>query len=59
MIKYYTDGHEVDEDEMVVSNQGGDCGLTWSDSKVGVFLRGMTNLVSNYDDVVASLKNKD
>ena len=39
---------------MAGSNQGGDYGLTWSDSKVGVFLRGMTNLVSNCDDVVAS-----
>lgn len=53
---FYTDTHDVDEDGMAVSNQGGNYGVVWAESKSGVFLRGMTNPASHSDPVVASKK---
>ena len=50
---YYTDDHNVDEDRVTISRQGGDWGIWWCYPLSGVFLRDMTEAPTDSPDVVA------
>ena len=54
LIKYYTDGHNVDEDLTTIAHYGGE----WiASSGAGVTERDMWDSPSTVSDHVASLKN--
>ena len=55
-MRNYTDQHGVDEDEMTISAQGGDC---FYGIQEGITLRDIADSPSEVSTVVASLKNKD
>jgi len=40
---YYTDSHDVDDDIRTIMDQGGESGLYWGGTTIGVFMRVMDN----------------
>ena len=55
LIKYYTDRHDVDEDETSISLLGGN----WAESTTGIMCRGMNNLLFTLGPAVASSDMKN
>ena len=55
LIKYYTDRHDVDEDETSISLLGGN----WAESTTGIMCRGMNNLLFTLGLSVASSSMKN
>ena len=55
--RYYTDSHDVDENEPTIPLHGGHWGQWWRNTENGVFLRTLGDPSSNYNGDVASRQN--